>query len=319
MALLLLLPALVAAQGPDDPLRILGFRRQLSGANVELIVACNGPVSFRYSSPTLETIRLLLPRLDPVGVTPPREAWGEDLAGVELRAASGAAAPGAVLELSLPAFRPYSIQAVGNELRIVLEGRAEAPLPAADPSALRTADPAPTPGPDPEPPPALEPDPGPPAPEPPSGAAASPAGDEELPFPSVAAEAPGHGSGVPGERELDDDAPPATRIFEVARADRDGALAIRIPADGRPAYQAFFTREGPLRLVLDFERTESRPLFQSLDVRVGPVRRVRVGQHAAEPVPIVRVVIDLDERVSHRIETDDAGLTLRFDGVSVEP
>jgi hypothetical protein len=70
--------------------------------------------------------------------------------------------------------------------------------------------------------------------------------------------------------------------------------------------------------VLDFDGTESRPLFQALEVGVGPVRRVRVGQHEAEPVPIVRLVIDLDERVSHRIEADATGLTIRFDGLTSE-
>jgi hypothetical protein len=54
-------------------------------------------------------------------------------------------------------------------------------------------------------------------------------------------------------------------------------------------------------------------------VGVGPVRRVRVGQHQADPVPIVRVVIDLDESVPHRIETDASGLTIRFDGLLIEP
>ena len=43
------------------------------------------------------------------------------------------------------------------------------------------------------------------------------------------------------------------------------------------------------------------------------------GQHQADPVPVVRIVIELDERVSHRIENDATGLTIRFDGVAVEP
>jgi hypothetical protein len=109
----------------------------------------------------------------------------------------------------------------------------------------------------------------------------------------------------------------ATRVFKVVRDDREGVLGIRIPTDGRPSCRVFFTEGQPVRLVLDFEGTESRPLFQRLDVGVGPVRRVRVGQHAAEPVPVVRVVFDLDERVAHRIETGADGLTVRFDDLAL--
>jgi hypothetical protein len=369
LAILLALPALLPAQG--EPLHILGFRREPSPSGIELVLACSGPVSFRYSSPSLETIRLVLPGLDPSGVTPPREAWGQDLIDVELAPATGDEAPGALLELTLPAFRPYSIRAVDNELRITLEdgsgvtGTTPSPVP---------AHPLPTPEPRPEPavevPPAVpaEPEathetaaapervareteaalvaedlPGPvsaaspeaeapeplpvpgtevagtPAPEP-SGAAGAPAPMEPDFFEGTAPDPPPFAA----EPEVTDadsesDTPAATRIFEVESAELDGTLAIRIPANGRPSYQAFFTQEGPLRLVIDFDGAESRPLFQRLDVGVGPVRRVRVGQHEAEPVPIVRVVIDLDERVSHRIETDALGLTIRFDGLAIEP
>jgi len=342
-ALLVAAPPVLAAQ--EGPLRILGFRRQPSAGDVELVLACSGPVAFRYSSPTLETIRLVLPGLDPSGVTPPREAWGADVAEVELAPATGDEAPGALLVLTLPEFRPYSIRAVGGELRIALEGGGEvAPLirnPTVEPPPV----PLPTPDPVPEPVPEAEAEPVDETPEPASEPDASTATDAgapdttppppiepdffENPVPEPpaevepaavdAADPPAEPTAPAADPLPEPDAPVATRVFEVAFTDDEGGLAIRIPANGRLAYQAFFTEEGPLRMVLDLEGTESRPLFQRLDVGVGPVKRVRVGQHQAEPIPVVRVVIELEERVAHRFEADAGGLTIHFDGVAVEP
>jgi len=280
---LLSAPLLAQAPAPESsPLNtILGFRRELHGASTHLVVECNGPVEFNYASSDPLDLRLELLGVDASEVSAPEEAWAPEVDSVSV--ATGPGAPSTLLTLKLREFAPYRIEPVGHDLRLVLN---PPPLFEASPGA----------GPD------------------PSQPGTEPAVPSKLDVePEVGRTAPGQEPAAPGPRTGGPD--PASRVFEARRLAVDGLLAVRIAANGVPGYESFYAEDAPDRIVLDITGAESRPVFSRLEIGVPPVRRVRIGQHAAEPVPVVRVVVDLDRRVPYRVEPDAEGLLLVFEGV----
>jgi type IV pilus assembly protein PilQ len=90
-----------------------------------------------------------------------------------------------------------------------------------------------------------------------------------------------------------------------------GQIAVELVADGDLEYQSFVL-EAPDRLVLDFTGVVSRLARSSEDVGAAGVVRVRAGQHALEPVPVTRVVFDLEQPLAHEIAEDGSVLTVSF-------
>ncbi|MFW5904808.1 MAG: AMIN domain-containing protein [bacterium] len=85
---------------------------------------------------------------------------------------------------------------------------------------------------------------------------------------------------------------------------------IVIQVDGDPDYRDFFM-EGPHRLVVDFMGAEhALPGENFMDINRGGVRAVRTSQYSSE---IVRVVVELERKVSYRIEEEEGRLRLRLE------
>src|SRR5262245_59362861 len=73
----------------------------------------------------------------------------------------------------------------------------------------------------------------------------------------------------------------------------DGRPAVTLRGDG-PFDVKSFVLERPDRLVLDLKGVTSHLSTHQIPVGDGGVLRVRAGQFRVEPVPVTRVVVDLD-------------------------
>jgi len=85
---------------------------------------------------------------------------------------------------------------------------------------------------------------------------------------------------------------------------------IVIQVDGDPDYRDFLM-EGPHRLVVDFMGAQhALPGDNFMDINRGGIRAVRTSQYSSE---IVRVVVELERKVSYRIQEEDGRLRLRLE------
>ncbi len=92
-----------------------------------------------------------------------------------------------------------------------------------------------------------------------------------------------------------------------------GAVSVMLSADAGVEYEAFVL-DGPDRLVVDLPGVISRLDRYSYHVDVGGVVRIRAAQHQTEPLPVTRVVFDLDEPLAYEIFSNEQGLEIRFGG-----
>ncbi len=105
------------------------------------------------------------------------------------------------------------------------------------------------------------------------------------------------------------DAPARLLLVDLQSA---GELTVvEVVVDGAFEYSQFRLRE-PERVVVDLEGVVSTTPKSTLAVGHGPVAQIRVGQNQMEPVPISRLVFDLDRFVPPTIERSDSGLTVTF-------
>jgi type IV pilus assembly protein PilQ len=95
------------------------------------------------------------------------------------------------------------------------------------------------------------------------------------------------------------------------RTDAHGGAEVTLAVDGKVRYESFLI-DGPDRLVLDLLGTVSHLDQYRFDVHQGGVSRVRAGQHTAEPVPVTRVVFDLEGPVPYTISRTDGDLVVAF-------
>src|SRR5262245_23464460 len=68
--------------------------------------------------------------------------------------------------------------------------------------------------------------------------------------------------------------------------------------------------DSPDRVVLDLVGTKRTLEVESRELAEGPVERVRVGQFADEPVPILRIVADLRRSCRYELQWIEGGLAL---------
>jgi type IV pilus assembly protein PilQ len=92
------------------------------------------------------------------------------------------------------------------------------------------------------------------------------------------------------------------------------AVSVLLSADSGVEYEAFVLN-GPDRLVVDLPGVVSRLERYSHHVEAGGVVRVRAAQHQMEPLPVTRVVFDLDRPLDYEIFNMDRGLEVVFDTV----
>lgn len=109
----------------------------------------------------------------------------------------------------------------------------------------------------------------------------------------------------------------ASMAYEYAlqslRVDPDGSggPTVTLDTDGVVDFESFVL-DGPDRLVLDLRGAVSRLEGYRFPVANGGVVQVRAGQHVLEPVPVTRVVFDLDHPVPYTIEEDGDQLHVHF-------
>jgi type IV pilus assembly protein PilQ len=99
--------------------------------------------------------------------------------------------------------------------------------------------------------------------------------------------------------------PRARAVKSIGATTRDGAVEVRIAADGALKYKAF-RLESPARLVIDLEGVKNAAAKSNVAVDDDVVQRVRVAQF--QPT-VARVVVDLSRRSEWNIEP--AGTMLR--------
>ncbi len=105
---------------------------------------------------------------------------------------------------------------------------------------------------------------------------------------------------------------PATTLEAVeVSAESENGAAVVLRANGPLDYESFVL-ERPDRLVVDLKGVVSRLVKNQLAVGSGGVLRVRAGQYRVEPVPVARVVFDLEAALPHRIDVSPDGLRVRF-------
>jgi len=92
-----------------------------------------------------------------------------------------------------------------------------------------------------------------------------------------------------------------------------GRPVVTLSSDGEIRFESFVL-DGPDRLVVDLPGAVSRLDEYRYDVGQGGVSRIRAGQHQLEPMPVTRVVFDLEGPLGYEIEQDGTSLTVHFGG-----
>jgi type IV pilus assembly protein PilQ len=125
-----------------------------------------------------------------------------------------------------------------------------------------------------------------------------PRGGEELPaIPAVTA------------RRTAPDLSTAASLYEVVPVRSGDQVVVELKGD-RHLVGQMFSLENPDRLVIDLDNVVNRVDRHLYQVNADLVRRVRVAQFRAIPVPITRVVIDLDGPVSYDLSGTSTGAVI---------
>ena len=129
------------------------------------------------------------------------------------------------------------------------------------------------------------------------------------PFPRV----PRLGNGTKGVSEAKiAEKHAAGAITDIKITPEETRLTVAVTMD-RLLAPTEFLLENPPRLVLDFPNTENKVVFTQVPVHDASVIRVRVQQFQRVPIPIARVVIDLQEGFgTHQIDTSNHAVRLVF-------
>lgn len=99
------------------------------------------------------------------------------------------------------------------------------------------------------------------------------------------------------------------RISAVTVEPAGDGLVVQVHADGTLSYHDFWV-DSPDRLVVDFTPAVSLRPSWTQTLGSGPVRRLRLAQHAVEPEPVVRLVLDAGAPFAHRIEPLEDGIRI---------
>jgi type IV pilus assembly protein PilQ len=91
-----------------------------------------------------------------------------------------------------------------------------------------------------------------------------------------------------------------------------GRTDVVLAVDGKVAYEPLVL-DGPDRLVLDLQGVVSRLDRYKHAVDRGGIVRVRAAQHARDPQPVTRVVIDLEQPLAYTIDHRGTNLVVSFE------
>jgi type IV pilus assembly protein PilQ len=94
-------------------------------------------------------------------------------------------------------------------------------------------------------------------------------------------------------------------------SDTQGRPVVTLSSDGEIRFESFVL-DGPDRLVVDLPGAVSRLDEYRYDVGQGGVSRIRAGQHQLEPMPVTRVVFDLEGPLGYEIEQVGSSLVVNF-------
>ena len=100
-------------------------------------------------------------------------------------------------------------------------------------------------------------------------------------------------------------------------SDAQGRPVVTLDSDGPCEFESFVL-DGPDRLVVDLPGVVSRVDQYKHEVGWGGVAQVRTAQHQTEPVPITRVVFDLEGPETYVIERSGDNLTVAFGRTAAE-
>ncbi|HEY5610932.1 MAG TPA: AMIN domain-containing protein, partial [Thermoanaerobaculia bacterium] len=100
--------------------------------------------------------------------------------------------------------------------------------------------------------------------------------------------------------------PNASILTQVSTQGSGSSLAISLEGDGRIDYTAF-RLSNPLRIVLDLKGVRNKVDHNTMQLGDPYVQRIRVSQFQVTPLPITRVVLDLDELVEYRVVRKPSG------------
>lgn len=127
--------------------------------------------------------------------------------------------------------------------------------------------------------------------------------------PQAATDAPVQ-SGVATAEAAVTPAPTTLRDIRVSE-DEAGAPQVTLAGDGPFVYETM-TLDNPRRLVVDLKGTSAALKENQVAVDAGGVLRVRAGQFRRSPVPVSRVVFDLDGAVAWNLRPTEEGLVVDF-------
>jgi len=94
-------------------------------------------------------------------------------------------------------------------------------------------------------------------------------------------------------------------------SDPQGRPVVTLDSDGPCEFESFVL-DGPDRLVVDLPGVVSRLEDYKYPVGWGGVAQVRAAQHSTEPVPVTRIVFDLESPATYQIEQDGGALEVVF-------
>ena len=103
----------------------------------------------------------------------------------------------------------------------------------------------------------------------------------------------------------------ATRVLDLHYTREETTLTVHLETDGPPTHRVFGL-QGPERLVLDLIGMETDPPQRGLAVGESGILRIRLAQHQTVPERVVRLVVDLEQRVPHRIAVGERSLKITF-------
>lgn len=102
----------------------------------------------------------------------------------------------------------------------------------------------------------------------------------------------------------------ATKLDSVTKSEDNGLLTIALNGNGSFGKAQDFVLEHPDRLIVDLEGVTNATAEESLAVSANGLSRVRVAQYQVSPVPVTRVVFDLDTKVAYHLVSDGSTLNV---------
>ncbi len=95
-------------------------------------------------------------------------------------------------------------------------------------------------------------------------------------------------------------------------------ITLLVTADGGLTKYESFALPDPPRLVIDLPRTR-HAIAQPVALPAGsPILKIRTTQYRERPIPVVRLVFDLDRVLPYRLETTGRGLQILIGGIASE-